>query len=135
MLKNADETGGPAAVGLETLQDLRGYSFRELRKLVFEFFYPTINSADEIRDLPFTVNITELNVFKRSGVYGLDRVHRSIADINHRQYRKKELAPKPTPIGSKGKMLSFLELNRKIDRALNPLSKDWNAKTKAALAI
>ncbi len=133
LLKNADETGGPAAVGLETLQDLRRYSFRDIRKLVFEFFYPTINSADETEDLPFPVNITELEVFKRSGVYGLDRVHRSIADIGSRRYRKKELACKPTPIGTKGKALSFLDLNRKIDRALDPLSKDWNAKMQSAL--
>ncbi len=125
LLKNIGEVGGPAAVELETLKDLFGYTFQPMRKLVFEFFHPTVNSGDETGDLPFPVNINELDVFKRSGVYGLDRVQRSIADIAIRRYRKREIPQEPRPIGTKGKTVSFIELNRMIDRALTALSKGW----------
>jgi hypothetical protein len=125
LLKRADEVGGPAAVGLETLEDLVGYPFKSIRKLVFEFFHPTTNSVDELADLPFPVNVTELDVFRRSGVYGLDRLQRSIAEISGGRYRKKEIPTRPRKIGSKGKAVSFEELNRKIDRSLNRLSRDW----------
>ena len=126
-MKNADEVGGPAAVGLETLNDLVGYPFKSIRKLVFEFFHPTTNIVDEMKHLPFPVNVTELDVFRRSGVYGLDRLQRSIAEISDRRYRKKEIPTKPRSIGSKGKAVSFEELNRKIDRSLNRLSRDWTS--------
>lgn len=125
LLKRAGEVGGPAAVGLETLEDLVGYPFKSIRKLVFEFFHPTTNSVDELADLPFPVNVTELDVFKRSGVYGLDRLQRSVAEISGCRYRKKEIPTKPRTIGSKGKAVSFEELNRKIDRSLNLLSRNW----------
>ncbi len=125
LFKRADEVGGPAAVGLEALQDLFGYSFKPLRKLVFEFFNPTINHRDETSEPPFSVNFTELDVFRLSGVYGLDRAQRSIAAIGQQRYRKKEIRIKPAAIGSKGKTVSFVGLNRKIDRALVRLSKDW----------
>lgn len=124
-LKNADEVGGPAAVGIETLADLFGYTFKLTRKLVFEFFYPTVSSSDEMSDLPFPVKITELDVFKRSGVYGLDRLHRSVAEIGVGQYRKREVSQRPRQIGTKGKMVAFIGLNRMVDRALVPLSKAW----------
>jgi hypothetical protein len=124
-MKKADEVGGPAAVDLETLKDLVGYSFKSIRKLVFEFFHPTTNIVDEMADLPFPVNVTELDVFKLSGVYGLDRLQRSIAEISGCRYRKKEILTKPRSIGLKGKATSFEELNRKIDRSLNRLSRDW----------
>ncbi len=125
LLKETDEVGGPAAVDLNTLKDLFGFSFKPIRKLVFEFFYPTINKFDEMSDLPFPVNITELAVFERSGVYGLDRAHRSIAEINKRRYQERELPTERVKIGSKGKAMSFEEMNRKIDRAMTKLSKDW----------
>lgn len=126
-IKNADEVGGPAAVGLEALKDLFGYPFKPIRRLVFEFFHPTINSVDEMEHLPFPVNFTELDVFRLSGVYGLDRVQRSIADISGYRYRKREIPTKPRSIGIKGKAVSFEELNRKIDRSLSSLASDWKA--------
>ena len=126
-MKKADEVGGPAAVGLETLNDLVGYKFKSIRKLVFEFFHPSTNSGDELADLPFPVNVTELDVFRLSGVYGLDRLQRSIAEISDRRYRKNEIPTKPRSIGIKGKAVSFEELNRKIDRSLNRLSTDWTS--------
>jgi len=124
-MKKPDEVGGPAAVKLETLSDLVEYPFKTIRKLVFEFFYPTINSGDELVHLSFPVNVTELDVFRLSGVYGLDRLQRSIAEISDRRYRKKEITTKPRPIGRKGKAVSFVDLNRMIDRSLVRLSGDW----------
>jgi len=124
-MKKPDEVGGPAAVELETLSDLVEYPLKTIRKLVFEFFYPTTNSDDELAHLSFPVNVTELDVFRLSGVYGLDRLQRSIAEISDRQYRKKEITTKPRPIGRKGKAVSFVELNRMIDRSLVRLSGDW----------
>lgn len=124
-MKKPDEVGGPAAVGLETLSDLVEYPFKTVRKLVFEFFYPTANSGDELAHLSFPVNVTELDVFRLSGVYGLDRLQRSITEISDRQYRKKEITTKPRSIDRKGKAVSFEELNRIIDRSLVRLSRDW----------
>ena len=134
-IKKANEFGGPAAIGLETLKDLVGYPFKSIRKLVFEFFYPTTNSVDkmventvdEMADLLFPVKVTELDVFSLSGVYGLDRLQRSIAEISDSRYRKGEIPTKPRSIGSKGKAVSFEELNRKIDRSLVRLSRDWTS--------
>ena len=133
-LKDAGEVGGPAAVGIETLADLFGYTFKPTRKLVFEFFYPTVSISDDVSDLPFPVNITELEVFKRSGVYGLDRVHRSIAEIRVGQYLKREVSQRPRRIGTKGKTVSFIDLNRMVDRALVSLSKAWKLERSHLLA-
>ena len=122
---DGDNVGGAAAVGVETIEDLFSFQFQKIRKPIFEFFLPTFNTGDEMADLPFSVKVTERGVFERSGVYGLDRTHRSIQQIRMARYRKREITDKPKALGSKGRLLSYVELNGKVDRALRKLSKDW----------
>ena len=122
---DGDNVGGAAAVGVETIEDLFSFQFQKIRKPIFEFFLPTFNAGDEMADLPFSVKVTERKVFEHSGVYGLDRTHRSIQQIRMARYRKREITDKPKALGSKGRLLSYVELNGKVDRALRKLSKDW----------
>jgi len=117
--------GVPAAVGLSQLQDLFGFEFKQFRKLFFEYFLPTFGADDPMSDLPFPVNVTEEKVFNRSGVYGLDQLHRSVQKILGARYRKKELGTKPVKLHTKGRLVSYTALNNKIDRALRGLSSRW----------
>lgn len=117
-----------AAVGVETIGNLFSFEFQGIRKPIFEFFLPTFHAGDEMASLPFPVKITECKVFERSGVYGLDRTHRSIQEINLARYRNREISDKPQALGAKGRLLSYTELNSKVDRALRKLSRDWKVR-------
>ncbi|MEQ6250834.1 hypothetical protein ABMC89_18260 [Sulfitobacter sp. HNIBRBA3233] len=117
--------GVPAALGLETIADLKDFDFKDLRKLVFEFFLPTFSPDDPLRDLPFSVNVTEEEVFARSGVYGLDQMHRSLEQIHAARFRNREIKTKPVKLRAKGRSVSYTALNNKVDRALRSLSRRW----------
>ncbi|APE42448.1 hypothetical protein BOO69_02705 [Sulfitobacter alexandrii] len=117
--------GVPAALGLATIANLKGFDFKDLRKLVFEFFLPTFSPEDPLGELPFSVNLTEEDVFARSGVYGLDRMHRSVEQILAARFRRSEIAAKPVKLGAKGRLVSYTALNNKVDRALRSMSRRW----------
>lgn len=117
--------GVPAALGLATIADLKGFDFKDLRKLVFEFFLPTFSREDPLSELPFSVNVTEEDVFARSGVYGLDQLHRSVEQILAARFRKNEITAKPVKLGAKGRLVSYTALNNKVDRALRSMSRHW----------
>ncbi|MDE4139979.1 hypothetical protein [Phaeobacter gallaeciensis] len=120
------EVGGHGALGMERVADLYGFDFqKELRKLVFEFFLPTFGAPCETASLGFPVKASEVEVFKRSGVYGLDRLHRAIHDINLCRHQQGVLADKPVTLRRKGRLVSWEEMNKKVNRALDRLSKDW----------
>ena len=119
------EYDGTSPVGLSTLGDLFRYQFKQIRKPFFEFFWPTFNALDDAAAFPFPTNISEQKVFERSGVYGLDRLHRSMELIARARFKKKEILIAPTRLGSKGRLVSYDSLNRMMDRALSKLSKDW----------
>lgn len=120
------QVGGHGAIGLERVADLYGFDFqKELRKLVFEFFLPTFGAPCETASLGFPVKASEVEVFKRSGVYGLDRLHRAIHDINLCRHQQGVLADKPVTLRRKGRLVSWEEMNKKVNRALDRLSKDW----------
>ena len=120
-----NEVGGHGAVDLHVLSDLYGYKFRSIRKTFFEFFLPTVADLCPTRSLPFPVTAEETSVFERSGVYGLDRLHRAVEAIGNASRRRDRTKPKPSNLGKKGRLLSYAELNRKVDRALDALSKNW----------
>ncbi len=117
--------GGHGAVGLHTIRDLYDFQFQALRPLAFEFFNPTFSNPCETGSLGFPVNVAQTSVFRRSGVYGLDRLHRAIEAVNSARYRKREVLEKPRKLGKKGKLVSYKALNQKVDRALRKLSRDW----------
>lgn len=55
-----------------------------------------------------------------------DRLHRSIHDINLERYQRGSIRQKPVKLKKKGRLVSWQEMNRKVDRALRQLGKDWN---------
>ena len=120
-----DEYDSLSVLELNRLKDLYGYRFAKVRKPFFDFFLPTFGTVSGAAGLPFPAQVTEQSVFERSGVYGLDRLHRSVLEIDRARFRKKELADKPAALGKKGRLLSYTELNNKVDRALRGLSNDW----------
>ncbi len=77
--------------------------------------------------LGFPVKVTEIEVFRRSGAYGLDRLHRAIEAVTSRQYERGKTHRKPVKLRNKGRLVSWNEMNRKIDRALTKLGRDWMA--------
>jgi len=87
-----DRVGGHGAVNMKTVGDLYGFKFEGIRKPFFEFFLPTLGSASDTESLPFPARVTEQEVFRRSGVYGLDRLHRAIEAVNHAAYKRDEIA-------------------------------------------
>lgn len=122
---DGDLNGGHGAVGLATMGDLYGFKFESIRPPFFEFFLPTFGSGSDLASLPFSVKVTEQAVFERSGVYGLDRLHRSIAAVAHAAHKHGEINGGPTPLAKKGRLVAYVELNRRFDRALKGLSQRW----------
>lgn len=123
----ADEVGGHGAVGLKTLGDLAGFPFKSIRRLFFEFYLATIGDQCDSTSLGIKLRANEQEIFRRSGVYGLDRFHRTIQLVNHARIAQGEQDVSLVRLGEKGRMLSWMDMNQKIDRALKKLGKDWGA--------
>ncbi|SDI40659.1 hypothetical protein [Lutimaribacter saemankumensis] len=121
----SNEIGAHAEMGLATLGDLGQSRFKPIRRLCFEFFLPTFGGASLEEELGFRIRATERDVFAKSGVYGLDRFHRSVAAVQLAQYQRKTRKSKPSNLGKKGRLVSWSEMNEKIDRALKKLDRDW----------
>jgi hypothetical protein len=112
-------------LGLSTLGDLFGFDYKKSRRLFFEFYLGTIGSGDELRDLPFKPTLTETQVFQRTGVYGLDRFHRATSETLAARLKAGEIASEHVALGKKGRLVSYIELNQKVDRALKALASAW----------
>lgn len=67
----------------------------------------------------------EAEIFRRSGVYGLDRFHRAVQLVNQARITKGEKGVSVVRLGDKGWMPSRMDMNQKIDRALKKPGKDW----------
>ena len=117
--------GVTEALGLNTLADLRDFQFKDLRKMAFEYFLPTISDSTPDKDLPFDLAFDEWDVFSKSGIYGYDCFHRSISTIARERFRRRQIKEKPAKLGRKGYAVSYEELNRMMDRALKRLSDEW----------
>jgi hypothetical protein len=122
----ADECGGHGAVHLNTIGALYRHSFKELRKPFFDFFLPSFGKTCATKELDVKVTSTEQKVFARSGVYGLDRLHRAIEDLQSQRYAKRLIASRPTRMYEKGRLVAWSPFNQKIYRALKQLGTDWN---------
>ncbi|MGR3701322.1 MAG: hypothetical protein ACU0A4_04495 [Paracoccaceae bacterium] len=123
----ADEVGGHGAVGLKTLGDLAGFPFKSIRRLFFEFYLATIGDQCDSTSLGIKLRANEQEIFRRSGVYGLDRFHRAVQLVNQARITRGEQDVSLVRLGEKGRMLSWMDMNQKIDRALKKLGKDWGA--------
>lgn len=121
-----DKMGAHGAVGLETVGDLDGFRFESLRSPVFAFFLPTLEAACSAPHLPFSVRVREQDAFARSGVYGLDRLHRSIEAVQRAAHKGGEIDRGPTPLARKGHLVAYTDLNRRFDKALRGLSQRWS---------
>jgi hypothetical protein len=124
---NADEVGGHGAVGLKTLGDLAGFPFKTIRRPFFEFYLATIGDQCDSTSLGIKLRANEEEIFRRSGVYGLDRFHRTIQLVNQARIARGEQDVSLVRLGEKGRMLSWMDMNQKIDRALKKLGKNWGA--------
>lgn len=121
-----DESGGAGAVGLQHVGDLYGFDFKKYRKPFFEFFLPTIDLENSGRlPEPAPTSLTEPEIFQRTGVYGLDRVHRILDEIHLEEWKRRIRKTRHMPLGKKGRLVSYVELNQKVDRALKGLSRHW----------
>ena len=123
----ADEVGGHGAVGLNNLGDLAGFPFKSIRRTVFEFYLATLGEQCDGTSLGIRLRANEEEIFRRSGVYGLDRFHRAVQLVNQARIAKGEQDAPVVRLGEKGRMLSWMDMNQKIDRALKKLGKDWGA--------
>lgn len=123
----ADEVGGHGAVGLKNLGDLAGFPFKTIRRTFFEFYLATLGEQCDGTSLGIKLRANEEEIFRRSGIYGLDRFHRAVQLVNQARIAKGDKDVSVVRLGEKGRMLSWMDMNQKIDRALKKLGKDWGA--------
>lgn len=122
----ADEKGGHGAIELCRMADLHEFRFQQqIRKPIFEFFLPTFGPTCDTATLGFPVKITELVAFGRSGTYGLDRLHKTVEAAALRHYERGRILSEPVKLGKKGRLVSWTQMNQKIDRALRKLGRTW----------
>lgn len=122
-----DEVGGHGAFGFKKLGDLQHHLFKAIRRTVFEFFLPTLGNQCDSTMLGVKLRANEEEVFRRSGVYGLDRFQRGIQTANRARADKGEKSAPRVRLGDKGRMVSWTDMNQKVDRALKKLGRDWEA--------
>lgn len=87
-LKANGEMGAPATLGLETPEDLYGFKFQALRKRIFDFYLPTIGMDPDNGKGSRQPDPDELEVFSRTGVYGLDEYQTAGNLLLRRQHEK-----------------------------------------------
>ncbi len=117
--------GVPEALGVGTVRDLVGFKFREVRKLVFEFYVPTFDGDGDVPISGLRTSVTELEAFRRGGVYGLDRFHQSLNEVATQTDLLDDDSLYAQPLGKKGRLVSYTALNGKVDRALKALETRW----------
>lgn len=132
LLGEKDLVGAPGALGLHSLRDLFGFKFREIRKPMFEFYLPTFDGDGTDTFLELGTKVSELEVFRRGGVYGLDRLHRSLYAVATQTDLLDDNCHHAQKLGKKGRLVSYLDLNRKVDRALKALEARWEIKKRPA---
>ena len=129
MRQDLETIGGPDAVGLNCLDDLFGFEFHRLRK-AFDFRLPTVtpNPSSGLLECP---NPEELEVFGRTGAFGLDLYQRAQDALNRAEGTRLGTTP-PLESRKKGHALAYDRLNKKVDRALRKLSRNWSAQKSGA---
>ncbi|MBO9395826.1 hypothetical protein J7400_03975 [Shimia sp. R9_2] len=125
LLAEDKTTGVPAALGVDTLRDLIGFRFRDIRKPMFEFFVPTFDGDGTAAIPGLGTKVSEYEAFRRGGVYGLDRLLRSLHVTATQTDLLADGHLHAHPLGKKGKLVSYVDLNSKLDRALKALEKRW----------
>ena len=124
------EMGVPAALGLETPDDLYGFEFQTIRRKIFDFYLQTIGLNKDLDGEGHEPNATELEIFSRTGVYGLEEYHRANQRLQEALFEALQqeggLTEKPSLLGKKGYRLAYTELNAKVERALRALNKQWH---------
>jgi hypothetical protein len=123
--KNGINTyGSPKVIGLDNVEDLKGFKFQTLRKLAFDFYYPTISAKEEGEFL--SADSRELKIFSKTGIYGLEEYYRAKYMLEEARYKRDDSQPKPKKVRSKGYRLGYDDLNQKVGRALRVLTKKWS---------
>ncbi len=96
------ETGGPRAVSLGSIDEMLAARLSILQQSLFNFQIPTVGA-----DTSGHPSTEEIDIFSKSGAYGLDLYLRS----------RGELAGRPS-LGKKGHSLRYTDLNKMVSRAL-----------------
>lgn len=71
LLAEGGEVGVPAALGVDTLNDLIGFRFRDIRKPMFEFFVPTFDGDGTGVISGLGTKVSEFEAFRRGGATAL----------------------------------------------------------------
>ncbi|MBV0912506.1 hypothetical protein [Anianabacter salinae] len=108
----------PGAFDLDEVGKLHGFDFFEMRRAALHFVKPTIGDRFKIEGVKLQPGFDEWRIFSRSGAYGLDRIQR----LQHRA-----CAHCKGDMGWKGRAVSFEDLNRKVDRATDRLTRYWGS--------
>ncbi|MEN3974295.1 hypothetical protein [Emcibacter sp. SYSU 3D8] len=121
-----------AAMGLETLDDLKSPFFTKLRKPYFEFRLPTFDEVEGKGIEAAREKYEELrwSLFAQAGVYGLLRMDRAAdvtrADLNRKRTEGKVRAPDGTlrrlRVGENARLVAYGALHRRIGAALRNLN-------------
>ncbi|MCE0506408.1 hypothetical protein LR948_13640 [Roseivivax sp. GX 12232] len=101
--------------GIQTMDDLTNKDWGKLRKKFFNFQFPTLAMEDD-----GTANGDELEIFKRTGVIGLDLHHRSVIEKTRANWDRQN-GHRPRKMRENGHCRAFSELNQKITRAMEKL--------------
>ncbi|PWE28376.1 hypothetical protein DDZ14_19115 [Maritimibacter sp. 55A14] len=132
-LKHTKEEGAvPGGLGLETARDLFGFRFSEIRKMCFDFHLPTVDAKTLGKKRSPGAGGFEIEVFKRSGVYGVDLVQRIWNDMERQRCVNHEIAAKPDVLRKKGYLLAYEPLNRRVKDALARLTGYWDIRRTGA---
>ena len=130
--RHAGADGGPALIGLSGLDDLYGFKFARVRKArlhfeqvetaAFDFAIPTIEATP---DDPVGRDELEVEVFRKSGAYGLDGYQRAARRRQHARWERGQIEHRPGKIGRKGHCVAYDDLNQMINVALRGLARRW----------
>lgn len=122
----------PEVLGLDTVDHLIGFRFGKLRDLLFDFWLPTV-SAGKGRGV-LKPDRKELEVFRRTGVFGLERYQRAAWD-RHEEMRGLGLVRGRSPdMGKKGYRVVYGSteagggMNKRVEQALTHLTTRWSKK-------
>lgn len=123
-----DDHDVPGAIGLEGLWDLSGFKFERLRTVGFNFQMPTVACSKEDPLLP---DETEIEIFARSGVYGLRQYQRA-KQIEEKGNAKRLHGKANFDLNGKGHMTVDAETTARVTDALKRLTERWRPKGEKA---
>jgi hypothetical protein len=113
-------------LNLGTFNDLASFDFRTLRRTFYGFFHPTFSQSLTASDVLSGKTDFEQSVFELAGMTGLHPLQAEAARAQSRLHATRRLPSPSRTLGGNGFMVAYSELNQKVDRALDGLSRTWS---------